>query len=215
MLTSKLCIQSDFFFMTLVCFADAQADSSPAFMQLYNNSAPACRGKRKKEHYFSWRCVIHQQEWLAGHKVAVDTLRHDFCTSERKVFLSKCKVSHSYSLKCKMNINVTDVITAKQDQKSELKASHTLIVCKVIKMDFHQREKRLILWLGVFFSYSLHLSHTERKMAWELQQHFFEIQSSKSSFFFFFFPERRAGQFSSLVIYIWVAQNCSFMQTRN
>lgn len=119
--------------------------------------------------------------------MAVDTLRHDFCTSERKVFLSKCKVSHSYSLKCKMNINVTDVITAKQDQKSELKASHTLIVCKVIKMDFHQREKRLILWLGVFFSYSLHLSHTERKMAWELQQHFFEIQSSKSSFFFFFF----------------------------
>lgn len=60
--------------MTLVCFADAQADSSPAFVQLSRSIT-----------FLGDVFYISKNGWQ-GHKVAVDTLRHDFCTSERDFF---------------------------------------------------------------------------------------------------------------------------------
>lgn len=57
--------------------------------------------------------------------------------------VSKCKVSHSYSLKSEMKKNETDLITATQERKEQNRKSPSLIACTVNPMDFYQQDKKV------------------------------------------------------------------------
>lgn len=177
MLTSKLYIQSDFFLwpwyvllmhkLIVVLPSCSFQGALPFLAMCYTSARTAGRA-------IKWLLTLLGM--ISAHQNAIFFF-----------FLSKCKVSHSYSLKCKMNINETDVITAKHDRRSEWKASRTLVACKVIKMDFHQRGKKV--WFcgwGVFFFHKAYICPTPRgKWPGNCSSTFLRFNPPNPPFFFF------------------------------